>query len=479
MESLSNVTRRKFLERMSLGAAGLPLAFTSKSSVRQDLTKSKVSGSDGNPKIEDIEIHEIVPPSHDFNGSWLTQYYGNDILYRAIYVLRTENGLEGYGESWRSAPDKENFSKYIGENLYDVLNTTPPTPINMAIYDIIGKSLGLPVWKLLGRKIRSWLPVASWTASQPPEAMANEVINASKKGYRWLKYHADALQNIIDQTEAMQKVAPPEFRIHYDFNGYSSMASIYPVLKELEKFSIAGRFEDPLDAHDQSGYHLLREKCSIPVLKHRGPTETDLLEKCCDGFVIAGSVERDRNLDFLADIVNTPYLFQHVGGGITQTYMAHKAAVFQMAELDHLTAGNIWKDDVIAESIDVVNGQIQVLNKPGLGVTLDKEKLKKYSTNQVRPEHSRFLVRVRFEGGQTHYFRHNANLPGGHQRFLGFRHGEYHTSPTLRQDLPPPDMPVPLPGYNNPVVTDFWEEDSTKAFEEMWKHTESGSVWVE
>ena len=36
----------------------------------------------------------------------------------------------------------------------------------MAVYDLIGKYLGLPCWKLIGPQVRSWVPVAAWTASQ-------------------------------------------------------------------------------------------------------------------------------------------------------------------------------------------------------------------------------------------------------------------------------------------------------------------------
>ncbi|MEX2601075.1 MAG: enolase C-terminal domain-like protein [Balneolaceae bacterium] len=462
---------------MSLSAVALPWALSAGSEGQG--RDAKPIAATSNLIIEDIEIHEISPPFQEFNASWLTQYYGLDIQYRGIYILRMGNGLTGYGESWKSAPDRESFRGYIGQTLFDVLNHTNNAALNMAVHDVIGKHLGVPVWKLIGPKIRSWVPVAAWTASQPPEAMAKEVIHASQKGYRWLKYHPDVLQNVIAQTEAMQRVAPSWFRIHYDFNGYSSVESMAPVLRELEKFPIAGRLEDPIEASDYEGYRLLREKCAIPVLKHRGSTESDLLENCCNGVVIASSVRNDQKLDFLADLVNTPLLFQHVGGGITQAYMSHKAAVFPMAELDHLTGSNIWMDDVIDEQIEVVNGKIKVLDEPGLGVTVNEEKLRRYSTDRMNNQYKRLLTRVRYEGGLVLFFRHNGNTFEGNQRFMGFRHGEYHASPTLRANIPPSDLPGTLSGYANPVITEFWEDDSTEAFEQMWRRTESGSVWME
>ena len=82
----------------------------------------------------------------------------------------------------------------------------------MALYDLMGKILGVPLWKLLGPRVLKWVPVADWTVSQPREAMAEKVRQVLARGYRWLKYHVDVFQNPIDQTAAMQEAAPPGFQ---------------------------------------------------------------------------------------------------------------------------------------------------------------------------------------------------------------------------------------------------------------------------
>ena len=59
--------------------------------------------------------------------------------------------------------------------------------MNMACYDLMGKHLGIPAWKLIGPKVRSWIPVAAWTVAQAPDAMAEEVRQAAARGYHWIK----------------------------------------------------------------------------------------------------------------------------------------------------------------------------------------------------------------------------------------------------------------------------------------------------
>ena len=86
--------------------------------------------------------------------------------------------------------------------------------------------------------------------------------------------------------------------------------------------------------------------------------------------------------------------------------MAHQAAVFRMASLEAVTVSNLWSDDVTVEAMPVVGGALEVPDRPGLGVTLDRAKLERYA-HAPRPEYGRFLVRVRYAGGPTLYFRHD------------------------------------------------------------------------
>ena len=113
----------------------------------------------------------------------------------------------------------------------------------MALYDIMGKALGVPAFKLMGPKVRGWIPVAAWTVDQEPQAMAEEVRQAAARGYHWMKYHVGEVQNVIDQTRAMQEAAPPGFKVHYDFNANSNYYTMKPVLDELARFAVVGRFE--------------------------------------------------------------------------------------------------------------------------------------------------------------------------------------------------------------------------------------------
>lgn len=142
--------------------------------------------------------------------------------------------------------------RYLGTDPFDWIGDTEHLCMNMATYDLMGKELGVPAWKLIGPRVRSWMPVAAWTVSQEPQAMAEEVLQAAQRGYHWMKYHVAEIHNVIDQTRAMQEVAPPGFKVHYDFNANRDVYTMGPIIQELERFAVAGRIEDALSGWKSS-----------------------------------------------------------------------------------------------------------------------------------------------------------------------------------------------------------------------------------
>ena len=413
--------------------------------------------------ITDIERHVVLLPLNDYHSTALYRCQGSEIMSRTIFVVKTENGLEGYGEGLGSSwLPSDQLKQFIGTSPFDWIGDTANLPLNMAFYDLMGKYLGVPVWKLIGPKVRSWIPVAAWTEPQAPDAMAEEVRQVSRRGYNWLKFHLNEIQDVVDQTEAMQKVAPPGFKVHYDFNANSNVEAILPVIRELQRFPIAGRVEDPMPSKDHEGYRLLREKSQLPILIHHGPTEV-MVDHLCDGYMAGhAAIGVAAKAAAVAEATNTPFMLQQGGGTINQAFLAHEVAAFKMALLDHVNLDNLWKDDVTTERFSVVGGSIAVPKGPGLGVTLDREKLEKYKKTP-RPAPVRLLVRVKYKTGLTIFYRHNPESPGELYRL---------------RSLSRVDVPGPVPGYRNSVVGDFWEADDTAEFAKTWKETESGPYWV-
>ena len=116
-------------------------------------------------RITEIEAHDIYPEYHDFNALYLARAHGWQIQGRTIFVVKTDEGLEGLGESWGPAANVDELrARYVGTDPFDWLSGSTDLPMSMATYDLMGKMLNLPAWKLIGSKVRAWIPVSAWSS---------------------------------------------------------------------------------------------------------------------------------------------------------------------------------------------------------------------------------------------------------------------------------------------------------------------------
>ena len=101
------------------------------------------------------------------------------------------------------------------------------------------------------------------------EDSAREVEIAAERGYRGLKCKARAFYDVVEQAEAMQQVAPPDFRVEFDFNGaLISVEKALPVLRALEKIPVVKGVEEPIFAYDMEGWRRLHREIRIPFYLH-------------------------------------------------------------------------------------------------------------------------------------------------------------------------------------------------------------------
>ena len=82
-----------------------------------------------------------------------------------------------------------------------------------------------------------------------------------------MKMHTSPFYDVFEQTRAAESVAPPGFRLHYDFNSTRSLAAVLPVVRELEaNHPIVACIEDALHWDDLEGYRQLRAQTTIPLV---------------------------------------------------------------------------------------------------------------------------------------------------------------------------------------------------------------------
>ncbi len=447
------VSRRRFLTGT---AASLLAGPTILGAVRPGWAAGRKPESDyGSIRVTDIEVHEITLPYEDWIAYQLNHYYGPS--RRTVYVAHTDTGLIGLGESGGRESD-DVIDKYVGTNPFDWIADETSLGLGTAMYDLMGKVVGVPVYKLFGRRYRRWVPVGAWTVSTHPRRMAQAVKEYAARGYTWLKYHLSPFENVIDQMRAMQDVAPEGFKIHFDLTMGGTDDPIPDLLAKISEFPIAGCFEDPLYEKDIDGYIELRRRSRLPIVLHHSSQgfTFDVLRRAGDAYIVGHArIGNAMRLAGLFAQANAPFMLQNVGGSITRAMTTHMQAAFKTASFHFHSDDETWKADVVKERLEPINGFLRVPEEPGLGVTLDRAALERLEQLQLPPQ-AKWIIKTRFANGAMMY-----NIADPKQSIFMVR-------PDVRRLIPM--------SYYSPVTTEYWDDDGSAEYQAMFTRIEQEGI---
>ncbi|TLM98946.1 enolase, partial [bacterium] len=107
----------------------------------------------------------------------------------------------------------------MGRNPFDLLNEDSiGQGLQIALLDLAGKAAGIPVYRLLGEKVRDECPFSWWAIDMPPEDWVEEVKLGLQLGYMSSKLKARPWFDIFQQMDAVSEAVPRGFTFSIDFN---------------------------------------------------------------------------------------------------------------------------------------------------------------------------------------------------------------------------------------------------------------------
>lgn len=299
--------------------------------------------------------------------------------------VSTDNGLVGWGETvihytWARVTD-EAVARVIGKSPADVMNDDSlGAGLQMAMFDVVGKALGVPCYKLIGNKIRDWSPISWWSIDASPADWLAEARDAVNLGYTSFKIKQRPWWDIFAQIDAVATGIPSSFSLDLDANAtMQNAAAAMPIMSKLAEHNNVAMFESPIPQNDILGNRQLKQVIPRPIAMHFGNPAfmTAVREEVCDGFVIcAGKSESIRQAQLSAE-VNLPFWLQLVGNGLTTTWAAHLGAVLSHATWPAITCINLYSHHLLTKPVEIVGGFHRVPEEPGLGVTVDENVIEK------------------------------------------------------------------------------------------------------
>jgi L-alanine-DL-glutamate epimerase-like enolase superfamily enzyme len=371
-----------------------------------------------------------------------------------------ENGIVGFGETipnytWSKVPENVE-ERIVGREAASLLwDDSLGAGVQMALFDAVGKHEHVPVYQLLGTRIRDHVPLSWWGMDMPPKDWARQCSDAAKAGYMSAKLKARTWYDLHASIRAILKVVPPQFRLDFDYNGtLANAANAVEHLKSLEQYEQVAMIESPIPQGDVAGNRHIRERINRPIAMHYGqpPMATTMKEDVADGFVVCAGASAIRSQSAVTEAANKPFWLQLVGTGITTTWAAHLGAVCLQAKWPAITCMNIWKEQLITPKIELRGGYHRVPEKPGLGIELNARVVKRFTVDYSWVDTPRHIYRYSRASGEVTYFGQSKQA--------------------LHAAYPNNAMPISEAGSQCVPV----EDDGSKAFEKIWQAVRDGAT---
>ena len=300
--------------------------------------------------------------------------------------VTADSGHVGWGETvihytWSRVSD-EAVARVMGQSPAACMrDDSLGAGLQMALFDLVGKVLEVPVHQLLGNQVRDWVPISWWSIDAAPEDWAAEAGDAVAAGYTSFKNKPRPWWDIVAQIAAVSEVVPPHFKLDLDPNStWQNAATAIPIIKKLAPYANVAMFESPIDQNDVLGNKQIRQAIDRPIAMHFGspPFLTNIREGVCDGYVLCAGQSTLMQQATLSAEGGFPFWLQLVGNGLTTTWAAHLGAVMSHATWPAINCVNLYSHQLLSRPIEVIGGYHQVPEGPGLGVELDMDAVERF-----------------------------------------------------------------------------------------------------
>lgn len=258
--------------------------------------------------------------------------------------------------------------------------------VDMALWDLLGKSLNTPVVQLLGGATRERMPAYASGGWADVEKIGDQVKGYVARGFNAVKMRVGVMDGDVMTSVARVRAARaalgPKIDIMADAHGTYSVPEAKQFCRALEEVNLRW-FEEPINADNRHGTAEVRANTTIPI--SAGESEftrfdfRDLIEaRAVDilqpDLAICGGLTEGRRIAALAD-THQLELAPHCWGsafsfmaGVSLAFASPAATV-----IEYSVGANPMLFELVQEKIEAVDGMIAAPTRTGLGVTPRQE----------------------------------------------------------------------------------------------------------
>lgn len=347
--------------------------------------------------------------------------------YRTNWVfvkIETDSGIHGWGESTLEYKEKavtgaiHELERYlVGKDPHNIeafrhdcyrdaywrggpVLMSALAGVEMALWDIKGKDLNTPVYQLLGGKVRDSIPcyVNGWFApAKTPDEFAGKALDVREIGFKGLKWDPFgkawlniSRQDLSQAAECIRKVSQAvgnHVELLIEGHGRFNVPTALRIARMLEEFDILW-FEEPVPPDNLDSLAEVKQRSNIPIaagerLYSRYEYREFFSSKSADfaqpDVSHAGGIMEMRQIAAMAEMHHIPFCPHNPSGPVANAATLQLAACTpNLAFLETMMSDVPWRSEVCNEKLVISNGNMQIPDKPGLGIELNEAELAKH-----------------------------------------------------------------------------------------------------
>ena len=388
---------------------------------------------------EAVARQPLLSSPSDLKITKVTSAYCLPDQRKMFIKIETNQGITGYGEAVDAVGGTYYLAKQLGEKLVgknpinvnrlfeDLRRVNPLAPfvgsqsgvfvsvlsaIDIALWDIAGKALGLPVYQLLGGKFRDSVHLYTHPVDNagPPERIAASCLAAKNAGYDAVKFWVDFLafetdtskqdtynrtysnkeiERIINTVAASRSAVGPDMAVMIDMHTRFDLPTAIRIVKGCEPYNLTW-IEEPVPAENMEAMREITQSSNTPICAGENLfliyQFEELLQKKAADIIMpdvqkCGGIGEAQRIATIANAHYVPFAPHMVGTPWAMMASAHICASvpnFYMLESNQGTISD-WAG-IVAEPPVIKNSFLKVSDKPGIGLELIEDGLRKYAT---------------------------------------------------------------------------------------------------
>jgi L-alanine-DL-glutamate epimerase-like enolase superfamily enzyme len=263
--------------------------------------------------------------------------------------------------------------------------------VEMALWDILAKTAGLPLYRLLGGAVRDSVPTKFSLSGVEPSIAAENAAWAVEQGFRTLKVKVGMdPEEDVARVRAVRKAIGPDIRLGVDANGGWAVTTAIRCIRHMEEEGIFFA-EQPVPAGDPARMAEVRRQVDVPIIADESVyTPEDALSLIKAGAADVLSIYAGKggiaNARDTATVAAAGGICCTVGSnlelGVGAAAMIHLAMATPGVNAEEYPCDILtpfyYETDMLQEPLDIRAGEARPPERPGLGVELDEAAVKRF-----------------------------------------------------------------------------------------------------